>query len=64
MTILPYLCKMSHIVKTRLTRTMSKHIKFCNLRVIFQTSNKLKDYLCSKDCVPETLRLSFVYKFL
>ena len=29
--ILPYLGKMSQIVKTRLTKTMNKHMKFCKL---------------------------------
>ena len=40
---LPYLGKMSKIVKTRLTKTMNKHIKFCKLRVIFQTNNRLRN---------------------
>ena len=52
---LPYLGKMSQIVKTRLTKTMNKHMKFCKLRVIFQTNNRLKNYFCIKDFVPETL---------
>ena len=34
-TILLYMGKISQIVKTRLTKTMNKHIKFCKLRVIF-----------------------------
>ena len=34
---LPYLGKMSQIAKTRLTKTMNKHMKFCKFRVIFQT---------------------------
>ena len=54
---------MSQIVKTRLTKTMNKHMKFCKLRVIFQTNNRLKNYFCFKDSVPETLRLSLIYKF-
>ena len=32
--ILPYLGKMSQIVKTILNKNMSKHMKFCKLRVI------------------------------
>ena len=43
-TILRYLGKMSQIVKTRLTKTRNKHIKFCKLRVIFQTYNRLITY--------------------
>ena len=52
--ILPYLGKMSQIVKYRLTKTMNKHIKFCKLRVIFQTNNILRNYFHFKDFVPET----------
>ena len=33
--ILSYLGKISQIVKTILTTTMTKHMKFCKLRVIF-----------------------------
>ena len=40
---LPYLGKMSKIVKTRLTKTMNKDIKFCKLRVIFQINNRLRN---------------------
>ena len=40
---LPYLGKMSKIVKTRLTKTMNKDKKFCKLRVIFQTNNRLRN---------------------
>ena len=29
---------MSQIVKTRLTKAMNEHMKFCKLRVIFQTT--------------------------
>ena len=54
---------MSQVVKTILTKTMNKHIKFCKLRVIFQTSNRLKNYFRFKDSVPETLRSNLIYKF-
>ena len=63
-TILLYMGKMSQIVKTRLTKTMNKHIKFCNLRVIFQTNNRPKNYFCFKNFVPETFRSNLIYKFL
>ena len=61
--ILPYLGKMSQIVKTRLTKTMNKHIKFCKFRVTFQTNNRLKNYLGFKYFVPEILLSSLIYKF-
>ena len=49
--ILPHLHKMSQIVKTRLSKTMSNHSKFSKLKVIFQTSNTLRNYLHFKDFV-------------
>ena len=61
--ILPYLSQMSQIVKTRLTKTMSKHMKFCKLRVFFQTNNRVKNYFRFKDSVHETLRSNLIYKF-
>ena len=62
--ILPYLGNMSQIVKTKLTKTMNKHMKFCKLRVIFQSNNKLRNYFRFKDSVSETLRSNLIYKFL
>ena len=61
---LPYLGKMSQIVKTRLTKTLNKHMKFCKLRVIFQTNNRLRNYFRFKDSVHETLQSNLIYKFL
>ena len=54
---------MCQIVKTRLTKTMNKHMKFCELRVIFQTNNKLRNYFRFKDSVHEILRSNLIYKF-
>ena len=59
---LPFLGKMSQIVKTRLTKTMTKYMKFCKLRVIFQTDNRLRNYFRFKDSVHETLRSNLIYK--
>ena len=61
--ILPYLGKVSQVVKTRLTKTMNKDMKFGKWRVIFQTNNRLRNHFCFKYFVPETLRSSFSYKF-
>ena len=59
---LPYLGNMSRIVKTRLTKTMNKHMKFCKLRVIFQTNNRLRNYFRFENSVHETLRSNLIYK--
>ena len=54
---------MSQIAKSKLTKTMSKCMKFCKLRVIFKTNKRLKNYFRCKDFVSETLRSSLIYKF-
>ena len=54
---------MSQIVKIKLTKTMSKHMKFCKLRVFFQINDRLKNYFFFKDFVPEGLPSSLIYKF-
>ena len=60
---LPYLGNISSITKERLNRCISKHLKFCKLKIIFQTGNRFKNYFRSKDRVPETLQSNFVYIF-
>ena len=54
---------MSQIVKTRLTKTMNKHMKFCKLRVIFETNNRLRNYFRFKGSVHKTLRSHLIYNF-
>ena len=61
--MLPYLGNISNITKKRLNRCISKGLKFCKLKIIFQTGNRLKNYYKFKDRVPETLQSNFVYKF-
>ena len=61
--ILLYLGKMSQIVRTRPTKTMNKHMEFCELRVIFQINNRLRNYFRFKDSVRETLQSNLTYKF-
>ena len=61
--VLPYLGNISSITKKRLNRCISKRLKFCKLQIVFQTSNRLKNYFRFKDRVPETLQSNFVYKF-
>ena len=39
-------------------------MKFCKLRVILQTNNRLRNYFRFKYSVHETLRSNLIYKFL
>ena len=61
--VLPYLGNFSSITKKRLNRCICKRLKFCKLKITFQTGNRLKNYFRFKDPVPETLQSNFVYKF-
>ena len=61
--VLPYLENISSVTKKRLNRSISKRLKFCKLRIIFQTGDRLKNYFRFKDRVPETLQSNFVCKF-
>ena len=54
-TVLPYLGNISSITKKTLNRCISKRLKFCNLQIIFQKGNRIKNYFRFKDRVPETL---------
>ena len=38
-------------------------MKFCKLRVILQTSNKLKNYFRFKTFIPQTLQSNCMHKF-
>ena len=46
--------------KTRLTKCIGKRLKFCKLKFVFQTTNKLKNYFRFNDRVPETLQFNFL----
>ena len=58
--VLPYLGNICSITKNRLNRCIGKRLKFCKLKTIFQTGNRLKNYFRFKDRVPETIQSNFV----
>ena len=43
--VLPYLGDISTITKKRLSRCISKRLKICKLQIVFQTGNRLNNYL-------------------
>ena len=61
--VLPYLGNKSSITKKTLSRCISKRLRFCKLKTIFQTGNRLKNDFRFKYRVPETLQSNFVYEF-
>ena len=56
--VLPFMGKMSALVKSGLARSLHKRLPF-----IFKTSNRLKNYFSFKDVVPEPLRSCQIYNF-
>ena len=48
---------------TKLTKAVNRNLKFCRLKVLLKTTNKLKNYFCYKDLIPETLCYNRVYEF-
>ena len=61
--VLPYTGKMSALVKSGLARSLHKRLPFCKIRVVFKTSNRLRNYFSFKDVVPEPLRSCQIYNF-
>ena len=47
--VLPFMGKMSTLVKSGLARSLHKRLPFCKVKIIFKTSNRLKNYFIFKD---------------
>ena len=54
--VLPFMRKMSTLVKFGLPRSLHKRLPFCKVKIVFKTSIRLKNYFSFKDVVPEPLR--------
>ena len=61
--VLPFMGKMSALVKSRLIRSLHKRLPFCKVKTVFKTSNHLKNYFSFKNIVPELLRSCQSYIF-
>ena len=61
--VLSFMGNMSALVKSRLARSLHKHLPFCEVKIVFKTSNRLKNYFSFKDVVPEPLRSCQIYNF-
>ena len=61
--VLPYMGKMSALVKSGLARSLHKRLPFCKVKIAFKTSNRLKNYFSFKDVIPEPLRSCQIYNF-
>ena len=61
--VLPFMGKMSALVKSGLVRSLNKRLPFCKVKIVFKTSNCLTNYLSFKYVVPEPLRSCQIYNF-
>ena len=43
--------------------SLHKRLPFCKVKIVFKTSNRLKNYFSFKDIVREPLRSSQIYNF-
>ena len=62
--VLPYMGKMSALVKSGLARSLHKRLPFCKVGIVFKTSNRLRNYFSFKDVVPEPLCSCQIDKFM
>ena len=61
--VLPYLGIISLNFMKRLYQLVSKSLPQCNIKVIFQSKNRLSSYFKFKDSILLYLRSPLIYKF-
>ena len=62
--VLPYMGKMSALVKSGLARSLHKRLPFCKVKIVFKTSNRFRSYFSFKDVVPEPLCSCQIHNFM
>ena len=62
--VLPFLGKFSLNLRSRLYNCFNKMLPQCNIKVIFQSKNRLSNLFRFKDSIPKELCSHIVYKFL
>ena len=62
--VLPFLGQFSLNLRSRLHNCFNTTLAQCNVKVIFQSKNRLSDLFRFKDSIPKELRSHIVYKFL
>ena len=61
--LLPFMGKTSALVNSGLARSLHTRLPFCKVKIVFKTSNRLKNYYSFKDVVPEPLCSCQIYNF-
>ena len=60
---LPFLGTTSMCVRNNLIRSFRNILPFCNIKVIFKTSNRLSSHFKFKDSFPNSLKSGVIYKY-
>ena len=60
---LPFMGKMSALVKSGLSTSLYERQPFCKVKIPFKTSNHLKNYFSFEDVVPKPLHSCQIYNF-
>ena len=63
LAVLPFLGKFSLNLRKSLYKLVSKSLTQCNIKVIFQSKNRLNSLLKLKDSIPLFFHCHLVYKF-
>ena len=61
--VLPFLGKRSMQLRTRLVNSIESNLKFCKLKVIFQSPCKLNSLFRYKDSLQKKIRFDIVYRY-
>ena len=59
--IIPYLCKASLDLRTRLRRTIERNLPFCKLKIIFRSKCRLNTLFHFKDSLEKKIRSGIIY---
>ena len=62
--VLPFLGKRSMQLRTRLVNSIVSNLKFCKLKVIFQSPCKLNSLFRYKDSLQKKIRSDIVYRYM
>ena len=63
LVVLPYLGIFDLILRKRLYKSVSKSLPQCNVKVIFQSKNRLSSFFKFKDSIPLHVHSPLIYKF-
>ena len=61
--VLPFLGSSSWNIKNDLVRTFRNILPFCNIKIVFKTTNRLSNYFSFKDKFPKCLMSGVIYHY-